>query len=134
MKNLEIERPNFVQAQLIINNSIKVPYSAWTNIAGNYQKIRLWEAMQENCGGRMNNHSCVPINYDEYYSNYFILAFDLTQNQDNGFTPNEIEKGQLEINLKTDNDQETRTMVAIVMMSFDSVLNFEGDTATLSPA
>ena len=79
----------------------------------------------------MSKSTAVPVSYDEYYYNNFILAWDLSHAKDNGWLPQHTENGNIEINLKVADDTEQRTMMAIVMMSFDAVINFEGNEATL---
>ena len=117
--------PELEQAQIIVNSQ-PFPYKPLT--LSSDTKVALWESFLNNTGHIANESTCVPISYDEYYGNNFMLAWDRSHAKDNGFKLHPSDKGSLSLNLKV-RDEKTETMVVIVMMTFDCVLNFEGDQA-----
>ena len=120
------EKPTFNEAQLIWN-SRRYPVEPWSNITESDKKVKLYEAFLANTGTNFMDSTSVPISYDEFYGNNFILAWDRTRARDNGFRYQRGEQGHLSINLKC--EAKTVTMMVIVMMCFDSVLTFEEDAA-----
>ena len=126
------ENPVLDEAQLIWN-SRQYPVKPWTT--NKKKKVKLYNAFLANTGGNLMESTSVPISYEEYYKNFFILAWDRTRARDNGFRYQRGEEGHLSINLKVDLSPNTYTMtepiVVIVMMCFDSVVNFEGDAVSV---
>ena len=119
--------PILDQAQLIWDNKSH-PNIPWTNRKDRGKKVKLYNDFVRNTGGNVLESTSVPVSYNEYYLNNFILAWDRSKKRDNGFRPQKGEIGRMSINLKV-KEAATETMVVIVMMTFDSVLKFEDGTA-----
>ena len=108
--------------------SLVFPNIPWTNRKDRGKKVKLYNDFVRNTGGNVLESTSVPVSYNEYYLNNFILAWDRSKKRDNGFRPQKGEIGRMSINLKV-KEAATETMVVIVMMTFDSVLKFEDGTA-----
>ena len=107
-------------------NSIPVPYIPLTN--DTVSKVKLWETFKKNTGENTHESASVPVSFDEYFNNSFMLAWDRSHAKDNGFKPEPSDEGSLSIHLRVQ-EPVNKTMTVIVMMSFNAVITFEGDRA-----
>ena len=125
----------------LVVNSMNVPRKILSSVTDDKRaRMELYHHFLDNIGYSEDREmGDIPISYEEYYSNSFILAFDRTVAKHNGYYQTIPDKGYIDIHLKLKDYIETEAnggkgnMVVCVYASFSEEMILDGDRFYFNP-
>ena len=117
---LEIE-----EASLVVNGHNEPPDCYSTTKEGGL--LDLYFQFLYSTGCRPNESDSVPITFDMFKSNHFILGWDRTPNRDNGFFNNEPDVGYIDLNIRLKAPLTGNNRMVVVYASYKQDVEMNGD-------